>query len=214
MARITMQYIGGSSCGRRERQDSSVEADQRVSSWGRSRVTSAGAIREPASNVNVKSDRRTKMAMQILLSVLRMWNVPFLGFVCDPVYPCVFRMITRSMTRQSNLFSNYILIQLDVRWMGGTVAKDPLRPSAHSRSLLSPSQAAYQQWMKRIWPTHKGYSPGVKHSSAIYSQHVNAPCIPWRRRCAEIAPIMRALYPSPCNTLLQYSISKVIRELH
>ena len=70
IARITMQYIGGSSWGRRVRQESSLGADQRVSSCGRRRVTSAGAIREPASNVKVRRDRRTKMAMQILLSEL------------------------------------------------------------------------------------------------------------------------------------------------
>jgi hypothetical protein len=106
---MTMQYIGGSSWGRRERHDSSVAADQRVSSWGRRSVTSAGAMREPASKVKVKSDRRTKMAIQILLLALKLRALPFLGFIGDPVYPGVLGMITRSITGQSDLFSNHIL---------------------------------------------------------------------------------------------------------
>jgi hypothetical protein len=58
---------------------------------------SAGAIREPASNVNVRRERRTKMAMQILLSDLKGWGGPFFGFVGDPVRPCVLGMVTWSV---------------------------------------------------------------------------------------------------------------------
>jgi len=58
--------MGGSSGGRSVLHRSSFVALHSVSSWGRRRVTSAGEISAPASNVKVKRDRRTKIARQIL----------------------------------------------------------------------------------------------------------------------------------------------------
>jgi len=61
-----MQYMGGSSGGSKVLHKSSFVALHKASSWGRRRVTSAGEINEPASNVNVNNDRRTNIARQIL----------------------------------------------------------------------------------------------------------------------------------------------------
>jgi hypothetical protein len=69
MARMTIQYIGGSSPGSNDLHNSSVGALQVVSSRGSNRVMSACETSAPASNVNVRSDNITKIAKHILPSV-------------------------------------------------------------------------------------------------------------------------------------------------